>query len=73
MSGGALQVRLFNAEGVSGVKRLEMGFKARAVKIVELDGREVKELPVHRDKGGRRWVELSIPRYGIRTLKFDHV
>lgn len=73
MSGGTLQVRLFNAEGASGVKRLDMGFNARAVKIVELDGREVKELPVHRDKGGRCWVELSIPRYGIRTLKFEHV
>ena len=73
MDGNALQVRLFNAEAAAGVQRLDIGFKATSAKVVELDGREVEVLPIHTDKAGRRWVELIIPRFGIRTIKFEHV
>jgi len=73
MSGNALFVRLFNAEAKSPLLRLYVGFPAATAAEVELDGRRKKLLPIHTDKTGRRWVELSVPRFGIRTIKFEHV
>ncbi|HEY4207533.1 MAG TPA: glycoside hydrolase family 38 C-terminal domain-containing protein [Puia sp.] len=72
-SGNALLVRLFNAEAKGPLQRLYIGFAATAAVEVELDGRRLKVLPIHSDKRGRRWVELSVPRFGIRTIKFEHV
>jgi alpha-mannosidase len=72
ISGNALLVRLFNAEAKSDIVRLYVEFAATAAVQVELDGKPVKVLPIHTDKTGRRWVELPIPRFGIRTIKFEH-
>jgi alpha-mannosidase len=73
IEGNALVVRLFNAEAASPLIRVYLGFAATAVTEVELDGREIRTLPVQKDKSGRRWIELRLPRFGIRTIKFDHV
>ncbi|HEX6427915.1 MAG TPA: glycosyl hydrolase, partial [Niastella sp.] len=73
VDGKSLLVRLFNAEAKVPIVRLYVGFSATAAVQVELDGKQVKVLPIQTDKKGRRWVELSIPRFGIRTIKFEHV
>ncbi len=72
MSGNALLVRLFNAEAKTPIVRLYVEFAATTAVQVELDGKSVKVLPIYKDKSGRRWVELPIPRFGIRTIKFEH-
>lgn len=72
VSGNALLVRLFNAAAKSPAVKVYIDFTATAAAEVELDGRQVKALPIHTDKTGRRWVELPIPQFGIRTIKFEH-
>jgi len=73
MKGNDLYVRLFNAEARGPVVRVYLGFTAGVVEEVELDGRRIRTLPIQKDRRGRTWVELRMPRFGIRTIKFDHV
>ncbi len=71
---GALLVRLFNASGQETPQDLTFGFKIAQVQVhlLELDGRVIEELkPSTRDDGVGK-VRLSIPRFGIRTLKFSN-
>jgi alpha-mannosidase len=70
--GNALLVRLFNAAAKSPTIKVYLGFTAKSAVQVELDGRQTKTLPIHTDKTGRSWVELPIPPFGIRTIKFEH-
>jgi alpha-mannosidase len=72
MEGGNLLVRLFNAEVMgSGLgQKLYLGFAAERAEEVGLDGKVIRDVPIRKEKSGRRFVELSIPRFGIRTLRF---
>jgi alpha-mannosidase len=72
-AGNAWLVRLFNAAAKSPVVKIYLGFAAKTAVEVELDGRRKKTIPIHTGKTGRRWVEVSIPQFGIRTIKFEHV
>jgi alpha-mannosidase len=67
-----LFVRLFNAAAKSPTVKVYLGFKATTAMQIELDGRPIKTLPIQTDKTGRRYIELPIPQFGIRTIKFDH-
>jgi alpha-mannosidase len=62
-------VRLFNANGDSSPRKLQLGFDADLVELVELDGRVIRKLPVRDDHS----VELDIPHLGFRTLRFSEV
>ncbi|OQP56706.1 glycoside hydrolase family 38 C-terminal domain-containing protein [Niastella populi] len=73
VSDKALQVRLFNAAAKTPTVKVYLGFTAATAVVVELDERKITTLPVHTDKTGRKWIEVSIPRFGIRTIKFEHV
>ena len=70
---GALFVRLFNTSGDDASRDLVIGFDAGKVELVELDGRSIEELKPRVDDAGRRTVRLSMPRFGIRTLRFSNV
>jgi alpha-mannosidase len=65
----SIWIRLFNAEGDSAERIVSLGFPAR-VDLIELDGRPVRQLPVRRLEG-RYEVALSIPRFGIHTLRCE--
>jgi alpha-mannosidase len=67
MDGKDLLVRVFNAAGDGRPGKVRTGFKADEAWVEELDGRRVTRLPVN---GG---VELSLPRFGIRTIRFINV
>jgi alpha-mannosidase len=69
---GALLVRLFNACGNDTAQQLAFGFKAGNIELVELDGRIVEKLEPTVGEGGTHTVGLSIPRFGIRTLRFTN-
>ncbi|MBO9202454.1 MULTISPECIES: glycoside hydrolase family 38 C-terminal domain-containing protein [Niastella] len=69
----ATLVRLFNADAKSPVVKVYLGFSAKRAVQVELDGRLIKTLSIHTDKTGRKWVEMPMPRFAIRTIKFEHV
>ena len=66
--GNDLYIRLFNAQSDASPKTIT--FQGRDVKasLVELDNRLVEDLTVTEKKGASS-MRLSIPRYGIRTLK----
>lgn len=66
----ALLVRIFHANAESGSCRLELGFAARTVHVVELDGRVAEELPLLRE-GGREhaFVRMVLPPFAIRALR----
>jgi len=63
-------IRLFNAEGDSSERIVSLGFPPARVDLIELDGRPVRQFPVRRSEG-RYEVALSIPRFGIRTLRCE--
>ncbi|MBN9384631.1 MAG: glycosyl hydrolase [Chitinophagaceae bacterium] len=67
MDGKDLLVRIYNAAGDNRPGKVRLGFKADEAWVEELDGRRVSRLPM---KGN---FELSLPRYGIRTLRFINV
>lgn len=67
MDGNDLLVRIFNAAGDGRPAKMRTGFKADEARVEELDGRRLTRLAVN---GG---VELSIPRFGIRTIRFINV
>ena len=66
---GDVLVRLFNAEGDSTPRRIALDGRVRQVKMVELDGRLVKELPLQRDAGGAASVTVTMNRFSLRTLR----
>ncbi len=70
--GNDLLIRVFNAEAAGSSQKLYLGFAADSAAEVGLDGRLIKGVPIRKDRSGRRFVELSIPRFGIRTLRFRH-
>ncbi len=70
LTGQDLCVRLFNAEGSQGIHRIYPGFSADGALLIALDGHVLKRLELKKDKRGKTYTELRIPRFGIRTLRF---
>lgn len=66
--GQDLYIRLFNAQSDDTVKKIAITGDYLNIKLVELDGRVIETLPVQ-EKDGKSLVSLSIPQFGIRTLK----
>jgi alpha-mannosidase len=71
--GKDLLVRLFNAEGDNGSKKISFDLKADRVEMVELNGNIVKDLKTDSRKDAGTTVNVSMPRFGIRTLKFTNI
>ena len=69
--GRNLSVRLFNGEGDATERTISLGVRPLSVDLVELDGRLVRRLEVRPASGGRYEVKLSMPRFGIRTLRCE--
>ena len=65
---GEVLVRLFNAEGDSTPGRIALDGRVRRVRLVELDGRVVEELPITRD-GAVNSVTVTLHRFAVRTLR----
>ncbi len=70
---GMLYVRLFNASGDDSQHELGIGIDAEKVELVELDGRKLEELKPELDEHSRQTIQLKIPRFGVRTLRFSGV
>jgi alpha-mannosidase len=66
-----LLIRLFNAEGDASERSVTLAAKPSRVTLVELDGRVIRELPVESAGSGNHSVKLSIPRFGLRTLRCE--
>lgn len=70
--GNDLYIRLFNAQGNQAPKTLTFSVEDMKASLVELDGRPAGDLAVSK-KNKASSVTLSIPRYGIRTLKISDI
>jgi alpha-mannosidase len=71
VDGNHALVRLFNAAG--GTSEFGVSFLTRAskVELVELSGQAIRELPIRRASDGRYEVRLTMPRFGLRTLRCE--
>lgn len=72
VANNGLLVRLFNASVKGPTVKAFLGFTATTATQIELDGRTIKTVPIQTDKTGRKYIELPIPQFGIRTIKFEH-
>lgn len=70
LRGHDLYVRVFNAEGDAQAHQLAFDGVAERVQLVELNGRVIQDLSPLPGKAGESLVSLSLPRFGIRTIKF---
>ena len=65
-----LLIRVFNAEGKTGLYTIKTNFDFATAQIETLDGRELEILKPQR---GSRDVKFNIPHFGIRTIRFKGV
>jgi alpha-mannosidase len=72
VEGKDLLVRLFNAEGDDSPKTLTYNMNVNKVEIVTLNGKKVGDVKTGKDKKNQSTINVSMPRFGIRTLKFIH-
>lgn len=70
--GNDLLVRLFNAEGDAAPKKITFDCSTDKVELVELNGNERERLKPVTNKAGKTVVPVSIPRFGIRTVKVSN-
>jgi alpha-mannosidase len=65
---GEVYLRLFNAESNEKPVAVRFGFEPKKVMQVQLNGEVVREIPVQK-REGQDTVEVSLPRFGLATLK----
>jgi alpha-mannosidase len=70
VSGNDLLVRLFNAEGDSQPKKITLDAVADKAEIVALNDDVVQNLSISKKEPSTTTVSVSIPRFGIRTVRF---
>jgi alpha-mannosidase len=73
VAGNDLLVRLFNAEGDDRPKTISFDCMPDKVELVELNGNKAKVLKMLTDKNRRTKINLSMPKFGIRTIKLFNV
>ncbi|MDB5088123.1 MAG: alpha-mannosidase [Mucilaginibacter sp.] len=71
-NGDNLLVRVFNAEGNDSPKTVSFDAKVDKAELVELDGRKKADVKII-DAGGRSAINLTIPRFGFRTVKLSGI
>jgi alpha-mannosidase len=71
--GSDMMVRVFNAEGDDAPKKISFDGSAANAELVELDGEKKQDLQIVKDADGKTSVMVSMPRFGIRTIKFHDV
>ncbi|RFZ95824.1 glycosyl hydrolase [Mucilaginibacter conchicola] len=68
---GYVDIRFFNAEGISGTKSIITKFKFKTAGLVELDGRVVKQLQPAKTTGDSKQLSFDVPKMGFRTVRFQ--
>jgi alpha-mannosidase len=70
-AGSDLEVRLFNAQTTESHCTATWNVKMSRAEMVELDGRVRSQLAVRRLPDGQMAVDLAMPPFAIRTLRFS--
>ena len=66
MNDGVL-VRIYNAEGDEGIRKIKLGFPYKSIQEIELNG-ETRQTDVSIKANSTDEFWLSIPRFGVRTF-----
>ncbi len=64
-------IRLFNAEADDKAQKLLLDGNVQKAGLVALDGRVIEELKIQKEDGNKSAVSLSIPPFGIRTIRLN--
>jgi alpha-mannosidase len=70
--GNAMLVRLFNAEGDAGLNKVSFDYVPAKVSLVELNGDKKQDLKINRDEKDKVSVQVSMPRFGFRTIRLSN-
>ncbi len=68
MDGENILLRIFNGAGTEGKAQIMIDGTIKEATLVELNGEVIRNAPVTQ-RGGKTLIELSLPRFGIRTLR----
>lgn len=68
-----LTIRIFNAEGGASEKSIRLNFDYDQAVLEELNGKEKGILPNASFTDKKNTIKLSIPKFGIRTIRFTNV
>jgi alpha-mannosidase len=72
--GNDIIIRVFNAEGDDNPKKISFDCNAIKAELIELNGGKKQDLKLEKGTDGKTSVMVSMPRFGIRTIKlFDAV
>lgn len=66
-------VRLFNAAGDQSLHKITFDCLADSVVMIKLNGEKIKNLKITKENVHTISVDLSMPRFGFRTLKLVNV
>lgn len=66
-----VDIRFFNAEGVTGMKSISTNFKFKTAALVELDGRVKKQINTVKGKGLQQQLNFDVAKMGFRTVRFQ--
>jgi alpha-mannosidase len=66
---GKTYIRLFNASAETARRNLTYDGPASKVELVQLNGDLLREIPVKKDAAGRAGFDLTLPRFGVGTLR----
>lgn len=69
---GDLYIRIFNAEGTETTSSLVFDGTAADAALVELNGDLTEKLELEKTPDGKSSLSLSIPRFGLRTIKLEN-
>jgi alpha-mannosidase len=72
-NGDDLTIRVFNAEGNATPQQIAFDGTASKAELLELDGRKRGDVQLKKDVSGKTIFMLSMPRFGIRTVKLYNV
>jgi len=68
--GNDLLIRLFNAESDNAERKIAFNGKTDRAELVELNGQKRQDLKLTKDGIDKTVVTVTVPRFGIRTIKF---
>lgn len=72
-NGNDLVIRVFNAEGNAAPRQIVFDGTASKAELLELDGRKRGDIQLKKDASGKTVLTLSMPRFGIRTVKLFNI
>ncbi|MDD6027149.1 MAG: alpha-mannosidase, partial [bacterium] len=62
-------IRLYNASGITGKKRVSLGVAAKSLTEIDLLGNEVSEIRAKAKQPDKTTFDVELPQYGIKTIK----